>query len=54
MASHLPPEGIMVDTEAYPATCKETKDSESSRERAMMSTFAGYFAQDRAWIYFSI
>jgi hypothetical protein len=45
----LRPEGIMVDTEAagLACYCKEPEDSDLSRERVIISTFAGCCAQDR-------
>jgi hypothetical protein len=45
----LRPEGIMVDTEAegLACYCREPEDSDGSRERVMLSTFAGCFAQNR-------
>jgi hypothetical protein len=49
MGVPLRPEGMMVDTEVegLACYCKEPKDSDDSRERVMLATFAGCFAQDR-------
>lgn len=43
------PEGIMVDTEGegLACYCKEPEESDDSRARVILSTFAGCFAQDR-------
>src|SRR5580658_2160261 len=41
-------EGVMIDTAAngLACYCKEPEDSDISRERVMIATFAGCFAQD--------
>jgi hypothetical protein len=45
----LRPEGIMLDSEAagLACYCKEPEDSDVSRERIIVSTFAGHIAQQR-------
>jgi hypothetical protein len=45
----LRPEGIMVDTDGvgFACYCKEPDDSDLSRERVIVSTFAGRVAQER-------
>jgi hypothetical protein len=45
----LRPEGIMVDTEAHGLACycKEPRNSDAARECAIITRFAGTFAQER-------
>jgi hypothetical protein len=45
----LRPEGIMLDTDAagLACYCKQPEDADASRERVIISTFAGHMAQQR-------